>query len=591
LFPWGRAMGDRQLAVVAVVTFVAVMLAGCTGAEPPPPSRLSAPPPASSITSSGPSSGGEATIGAEQWPECLNPILSCGEPVTYQTVLYHVLPRAMQFAPDGSLVPSPLLSEAPTLDNGGLTQTPFTIRYRIKGGAVWDDGSPITAEDFAFTWQAILHTRGSVLVDDYQRILAIDTTDPTSPVLRLDEPWAGWTELFGGSKGFVLKEAAFPDADPEAPSLLREMKTDIPFSGGPFRLDEWVKDEDSPTNDHAVLERNDRYFGPRAYLDRVTFVPWLDLNTEMGAFLNGDQDAMTLSAADLATSGLFPFELEDSPSITSVGGDSTSFEALWFNAHERPLKDPLVREALMHAIDRQGLVDALISGNNPHAEVLNCGFLALPGTPACRTKPFEPFTYDPARSIDLLKQAGYDCTSRPCARNGKPLEVPYYVFSVRRLRTLTQEFIIDRALPAGFSFKVISFEGTGPLFGSQCPWGVDIALTECAVEVSADSSLTGWFDCDQVQVGPLVGLNQGWCNEDADRLVKASDRQLDPATRVDLLDQLFQVQAEDMIGLPLYVIPTLVAWREDRLGGPIDAYLSTPYGPFFNVSEWYLATP
>jgi hypothetical protein len=73
--------------------------------------------------------------------------------------------------------------------------------------------------------------------------------------------------------------------------------------------------------------------------------------------------------------------------------------------------------------------------------------------------------------------------------------------------------------------------------------------------------------------------------------MKESDHQLDPSRRADLLDQVYQLQADDMIGLPLYVIPTIVAWREDRLAGPIDDYLSSPYGPFFNVSEWYRAGP
>lgn len=544
-------------------------------------------------TPSAPLSGGEATIAAEHWPECLNPILSCAQPETYQTVLYHVLPRAMQFGPDGSLVPSPLLVEAPTLDNGGLTQAPFTVRFRISPKAVWDDGSPITSEDFAFTWRAILHTRDAVDVDLYQRILAIDTSDPRSPVLRLDEPWAGWTELFGGSKGFVLKQTAFPDADPEAPSLRRDMLSNIRFSGGPFRLVEWIGNQASLTNDRAVLERNDRYFGPHALLDRVTFVPWQDLPSQMQAFFEGDQDAMTLSSAALAASGTFPFALLDSPSITSAGGDSTSFEALWFNAHETPLKNPLVREALMYAIDRERIVDTLIKGNNSRAQVLDCGFLALPGQAGgCRATPFERFTYDPTRSLQLLEEAGYDCSSKPCTKSGKPLQVRYVTSAVIVLQSMTEEMLIDGAEAAGFDIKPVNIEG-GVLFQAACPFA-RIAVTGCAASSTPGASLTPWFSCNAIptQGNDFQGLNRiDWCNEEADRLMKESDRQLDPARRAALLDQVYQLQADDTIGLPLFVLPTIVAWREDRVAGPIDAYLSSPYGPFFNISQWSRAGP
>ncbi len=53
-----------------------------------------------------------------------------------------------------------LLAEEPTLDNGGITQDPFTITFKINPDAVWDDGSPITSKDFDFTWHVDARHRG-----------------------------------------------------------------------------------------------------------------------------------------------------------------------------------------------------------------------------------------------------------------------------------------------------------------------------------------------------------------------------------------------------------------------------------------------
>src|SRR5205823_10434641 len=141
----------------------------------------------------------------------LNPIIDCGSTTWLQwTVLEHILPRAMQYDPHGQIVASPTLSGAPTIANGGLVPgPPFRITFRISDRAVWADGSPITSADFAFTWRAIMHTRGSIWTDTYRRIVGVDDADPTVAVVTLDEPWAGWPELFGGAHGFILERAAF----------------------------------------------------------------------------------------------------------------------------------------------------------------------------------------------------------------------------------------------------------------------------------------------------------------------------------------------------------------------------------------------
>jgi hypothetical protein len=152
-------MGRHPVAVVAVLVMAA---AACTGGGTPLPSpsptiRTTTPSPAPE-----PPRGGEITIGVERWPQCLNSILSCAEPITYQTVLYHVLPRAMEFAPDGSVVASPLLVEAPSLDNGGLTQAPFTVTYRIRPEAVWDMiGLPLYVVP-AIVWWRIQEVAGPI---------------------------------------------------------------------------------------------------------------------------------------------------------------------------------------------------------------------------------------------------------------------------------------------------------------------------------------------------------------------------------------------------------------------------------------------
>jgi peptide/nickel transport system substrate-binding protein len=253
--------------------------------------------------------------------------------------------------------------------------------------------------------------------------------------------------------------------------------------------------------------------------------------------------------------------------------------------------DLLVREALMYAIDRQRVVDEIIKVNNPDAEVLNCGLVAIPGQgPWCETTPFARFTYDPERAKSILESDGYDCLSMPCTKNGHPLTVEYSTVATNIRKTATQESLIVAALDAGF--ELVARNGEGPPISVTCP-AYSVGIVECGRLGAPDPSVTDFLSCDQVppKADPFAGFNfTGWCDPEADALMAASDRELDPELRLSILNQLYALEAKDFVSLPLYVVPVISAWRNDQIAGPIGLYNSSPYGLFFNMNEWYAAS-
>ena len=72
-----------------------------------------------------------------------------------------MFPRLVQWTNDVQQVASDLITEVPSLDNGGITQSPFSVTYHLNDKAIWDDGTPITCDDVNFTWLAILNTTGT----------------------------------------------------------------------------------------------------------------------------------------------------------------------------------------------------------------------------------------------------------------------------------------------------------------------------------------------------------------------------------------------------------------------------------------------
>jgi hypothetical protein len=71
--------------------------------------------------------------------------------------------------------------------------------------------------------------------------------------------------------------------------------------------------------------------------------------------------------------------------------------------------------------------------------------------------------------------------------------------------------------------------------------------------------------------------------------MKAADRAVDPSIRLGLMDEVYELQAQDAIGIPLFVRPAVSIWRPDQIAGPIGLRNGTPYGLFFNMNEWYVA--
>jgi peptide/nickel transport system substrate-binding protein len=561
-------MFARTIALVAIVGIVAAACGGDDGGT-----TVTTPP--DQVTK-----GGEIVVAAEQWPECISPITQCGAATwTWYSVLEQVLPYAMVLDLQGNFVASPTLSEAPTLDNGGLTQDPFTVTFRISPEAVWEDGSPITSKDFDFTWKAIMNTTGAYNQAGYSEIESIDTTDPATATIAFKSVYVDWPDLFGGVYQGIFKAAAFPEfADSDTPNLENEMLDNMPFSGGPFVLDSWSADQ-------AVFSANPNCFGRCPNLDGFTIVPRIDQATEINSLLTGEVSAIYPQPSDVSLID----QVASNPNVKAVGSDGAYFEALWFNHEAEPVNDLAVRQAIGYAVDRQAVIDAIIKLNNQNAAVLTCGFVAFPHIGEwCSTQYFEEFTYDPAKAKEILTGAGYDCSAEgeACTKDGEPLVVQYSTVSTNTRRTTTQELLKDKALDAGIEFRIKNYDA-GILFGDIGPGG-KYDMADYATGGSVDPSITGSFGCDAVptETDPGGANWQRWCNEEADALMKQSDTELDSGGRLDLLNQVYALEEQDMLSLPLYVLPNVGAWRTDKITGPIDSYVPSNLGMFYNIWEW-----
>ena len=567
-------MGHRTLVKTFVLLAALSLVAAACGKKNATP------------TTPGGKKGGAITVGAEQWPDCVNPITSCASGYWTSLQYWNVLPRLTDYDSKGNAKPGPMAVELPSTANGDLVATPFTLKWKINPKAVWSDGTAITSADVDFTWKAIMHTPGAYSTVGYDSIRSVDTTDPHTAVLNFSKPYADWTDLFGGNQFGVIEKAAFPTANADKPDLSKEMNQGITFSGGPWKMTTFTKTT-------AVYVRNDKFWGHQPLLDKMTWVPKLDQQAEIAGVLSGETQVSFPQPSNVSISAQLK---KSNPNAKAIGGRGVFYEALWFNLEDPVLKDDKVREALFYAVDRQQIVNGLIHLNDPTGQILNCGPFALTGGPWCDAHPWDKYSYDKAKALKILKDDGWNCASvpsKPCSKGAKTLKLTYRFCNGNARRGTTFDLVKAGVKPAGFDFNQVTkgSDCASPLFTDTLPKGNYQIADYAQGPIAYDPTPTGNLACDQI---PKASNKYGggnysrWCDQHATTLMKQTDAEPDITKRKALLSELYNLMESEHVMLPIYILPNVTIWRSDKVFGPVGAENTNPLGTFQNADKWYV---
>jgi len=194
--------------------------------------------------------GGEAIVADDQEPPTLNPFAPGGDNwivriigQAYFTGVYNVDGRTLELIPE-------VVTELPSVGNGGVVVNDdgtMTVTYTIRDEAVWDDGVPISGDDFAFTLETLQSPdvdAGYQVEDVYGWIESFEA-GPKTFSYTLSRPTILYEELFG-----IL----IPKHAVEGTDFLNDWNDTMWPSAGPFRFSEWEK------GDHVTVERNENYW-------------------------------------------------------------------------------------------------------------------------------------------------------------------------------------------------------------------------------------------------------------------------------------------------------------------------------------------
>lgn len=283
-------------------------------------------------------------------------------------------------------------------------------RFHIREGQLYSDGTPVTAEDYAY---GIKRSLSPIVGGNYSNTLyaihgseAWRLADPADPataeleavvdksIVALDDQTLQITlDYPAGYFPFVMclwtcvpiraDLTTYEDVD-----WWRDISRYI--GNGPFKVTAWEQDE------QWTMERNEHYFRGVPGVKTLIYKEVTSPETELLAFQQGELDVMALSSTQLPTIVQNP---ELAEQLFRTRTPSTSY--MWLNNGREPFNDVKVRQAFSFAINRENYIQQIANGVGVPA-----GSLLYEGIAGYQTEYQQHYDGDMARS--LLAEAGYE---------------------------------------------------------------------------------------------------------------------------------------------------------------------------------------
>lgn len=502
-----------------------------------------------------------------------------------------------------------------------VNEDPTEVKYTIKDGVQWSDGTPVDAADMLLAWAgqsnalnsegyepkyneegAVVPGKGDdVYFDGGSAALArtagqVPTIgDDGSMTLHYDEAYADWQNSFWNGAGVAVpahtvarlalgiddpeegKQAIIDAIQNDDRANLKKIAdtwntafnfTSLPddeglyLSFGAYKITEFQQDQ------FITLEKNEDFtWGPEPSVDTITIKFIADPMAAVQALENGEVDIIQPQAtADVRSA------LEAIDGVTVADGNEGTYEHVDLNIarskNKGVFEDQRVRQAFLKTLPRQEIVDKLIKPLNPDA-VVRDSLLASPDFPN-----YEPLVEDNGSDAyaevdiqgakDLLAEAGVQSP-----------EVCMLYDSTNTRRVNEFELIQKSANQAGFNVTDCGTPDWGGLLGSANAY--DAAL------FGWQSTATGVMESESNFVSDGVNNFYGYNSKTVDDLYAQMGKELDEDAQLDFQKQIEQELYKDALSLAIFQFPTAAAWHES-----VQNVSAAPLSPtiFWNYWEW-----
>ncbi len=394
--------------------------------------------------------------------------------------------------------------------------------FHLKPGVTFHDGSPLTAQGVAFSFNRSVNKDDPLFQDaqgDYGGFPYI--RDYIANVVTKIEAVGDLDLQFTLSRKFspLLSNLAIPPAYVQSMEALKKYGKAInenPVGTGPFKFVEWKKD------DHITVDAFDGYWGGKPKLQRIIFQPVPEPSVRALKIQNGEADVTwAIDPKDVpALKGQANTDVFEQPGLNVNMAE--------INLMMSQLQSKALRQAMNYAINKQELADILYSSAGTPASGV------LPPTSWAFNSDLKAYPFDPDQARALLKDAGY---------NGATLTLDTYTIARgynpqgSKLAEAVQQYLED----VGIKTQIQTGEWTqyradrraGKLNVSFGGWQADTGDPENFLGVFFNSINKGGINASFYDV-PAV-----------DQLLNQANQETDLAKRKDLFNQAEKIIVDD----------------------------------------------
>lgn len=446
------------------------------------------------------------------------------------------------------------------------------IDYEIRDEAKWDNGSPVTGNDYVFTIKTILNPKTNCehLKSFYSWVgdVVVDPNNPKKYSVFSKEKYFKIEEFaayviipeYNYDPTGIMRKFSIADMNSDEkvealktnPDILRfatefnseKFQRDPKFvSGlGPYSLESWT------TGQEIVLKRKDDWWGDAfkderqfwAYPKKIKFKMINDQNTALTALKDDALDIFYgIPAKEFSE---FEKNIEFKNKFRTDKKDLLAYTFLYFNLRNDKFKDIRVRKALASAVNRKKINDAINNGES----ILTESFVH----PSQKTynKNLKPYEFDLKLANQLLDEAGWMDTDGDGIRdkeiNGQkvPLIISFKYNAGNEQRKNTALIIQEDFVKIGVGMQIEAKEWSVYLQELD-KHQFEMTYAAFAIPPRISDPRQTWHTENAI---PGADNKSGWGTPESDKLIEAIGRELDFETRKQMYLQLQQMIHDDL---------------------------------------------
>lgn len=353
----------------------------------------------------------------------LNPHLYAGE-MYAQSILYDTLVSITEDGYEGCL------AESWTISEDGKIYT-----FKIRDGVTFSDGTVCDANAILANFNAIIENKERhTWLEMMNLLVGVSAPDDHTFVIKLSEAYYPMLTELGCIRPFAMI----------SPNCMIDGSTKDGVSGyigtGPYVL------TDFETDQYAVFERNENYWGEKPEIERITVKVIPDNQTRIMALESGEIDLIfgkNMLDADAIS------QYVDSDKFEVALSDPTSTRHIVLNTTNEILSDTSVRQALQHATDRTAISEGIFYGLEQPADTLYAATV-----PYCDVE-LTPYEYSAETASNMLNEAGWIMGSSGIReKDGKKLELDLLYNSDSVTEKTISEYLQSEYLKLGISLNI-----------------------------------------------------------------------------------------------------------------------------------------